>query len=234
MGFARGERHAPVQASRGEVPLLTDLSDQRPRNRFREHGRLRRRPPGGAQHTDWSGFRQGVRDRLPGVGFGRVIAAWRRRGRRGNRVRDARSRRAQLIVVDTIHERRQLARESIGRGVFRTRARWTRRERRRCRARRASSTPRRPGCRGHPGLPLPASSRGTSGSPRSLYFPLGDRTAAARRDQLGCRALDEAAEDGRVSGGGGVSIVHRGLQADAARMRGRLRIISTRLSGRDR
>ena len=91
MGFAGVNVTHPCKQA--VMPLLTDLSDE-----ARAIGSVNTVVFAGGRraghNTDWSGFRQSVRDRLPGVRFRSRRAAWRRRGRRGNRVRDARSGRA--------------------------------------------------------------------------------------------------------------------------------------------
>ncbi len=210
------------------MPLLTDLSDE-----ARAIGSVNTVVFAGGRraghNTDWSGFRQSVRDRLPGAGFGRVVqlGAGGAGAATAYAMLDLGVR--ELIVVDTIHERASSLANRLA-AAFSGRVRAER-----------DVSAALPGAEGlihatptgmpaYPGLPLPASllRAGPLGR-RGRVFPPRDRTAARRETTR----MPDARRwgDGRVSGGGGVSIVH-GAAGRRREDAGRLRIIRrVRLQG---
>jgi len=213
MGFAGVNVTHPCKQA--VMPLLTDLSDE-----ARAIGSVNTVVFAGGRragyNTDWSGFRQSVRDRLPGAGFGRVVqlGAGGAGAATAYAMLDLGVR--ELVVVDTIHER-------AGSLVNRLAAAYPGR----VRAERDVSaalpgaeglihaTPT--GMSGHPGLPLPVSLlRRDLWVADVVYFPLETELLRAAR-QLGCRTLDGAGM--AVSQAAEAFRLFTGLQADAGRMR---------------
>ena len=172
-------------------------------------------PPAAAgQGTDWSGFRQSVRDVLPDVRFGRVVKL-----RAGGAARQPRMRcsiwacasSSSWTRFTSVPARSRIDWPPCVPDACRN-ATWGRR----CRAPRDSSTPRQPGARasGSSASSL-ASARGPLGR-RGRLFPLETELLHAAR-QLGCRTPDGAGM--AVSQAAEAFRLFTGLQADAARMR---------------
>jgi len=214
MGFAGLNVTHPCKQA--VLPLLTDLSDE-----ARAIGSVNTVVFAGGRragyNTDWSGFRQSVRDRLPGVDLGRVVQL----GAGGAGAATAYATLdlgvRELVVVDTIHERASsLANRLAAAFPGRVRA-----ERDVSAALQGAdglihATPT--GMSGHPGLALPASLlRGDLWVAEVVYFPLQTELLRVAR-QLGCRTLDGAGM--AVSQAAEAFRLFTGLQADAARMRG--------------
>jgi shikimate dehydrogenase len=211
------------------LPLLTDLSDE-----ARAIGSVNTVVFAGGRragyNTDWSGFRQSVRDHLAGVGFGRVVQLGAGGAGSATAYASLDLGARELIVIDTVHDRaRSLADRLAEAFPGRVRA-----ERDVSAALQGAdglihATPT--GMSGHPGLPLPASLlRGDLWVAEVVYFPLETELLRVAR-QLGCRTLDGAGM--AVSQAAEAFRLFTGLQADAARMRGVFESFDAS-SGRDR
>jgi shikimate dehydrogenase len=211
------------------LPLLTDLSDE-----ARAIGSVNTVVFAGGRragyNTDWSGFRQSVRDGLAGVGFGRVVQLGAGGAGSATAYASLDLGARELIVIDTVHDRaRSLADRLAEAFPGRVRA-----ERDVSAALQGAdglihATPT--GMSGHPGLPLPASLlRGDLWVAEVVYFPLETELLRVAR-QLGCRTLDGAGM--AVSQAAEAFRLFTGLQADAARMRGVFESFDAS-SGRDR
>ena len=214
MGFAGVNVTHPCKQA--VAPLLTDLSDE-----ARAIGSVNTVVFAGGRragyNTDWWGFRQSVRDRLPGVGFGRVVqlGAGGAGAATAYAMLDLGVR--ELIVVDTIHERASSLVNRLA-AAFSGRVRAERDVGAALPGAEGLIHATPTGMRGYPGLPLPASLlRRDLWVAEVVYFPLETELLRAAR-QLGCRTLDGGAM--AVSQAAEAFRLFTGLQADAARMQG--------------
>lgn len=214
MGFAGVNVTHPCKQA--VMPLLTDLSDE-----ARAIGSVNTVVFAGGRrtghNTDWSGFRQSVRHRLPGAGFGRVVqlGAGGAGAATAYAMLDLGVR--ELIVVDTIHERAGTLANRMA-AAFSGRVRAERDVSAALPGAEGLVHATPTGMAGHPGLPLPASLlRRDLWVAEVVYFPLETELLRAAR-QLGCRTLDGA--EMAVSQAAEAFRLFTGLSADAARMRG--------------
>ncbi len=214
MGFAGVNVTHPCKQA--VMPLLTDLSDQ-----ARAIGSVNTVVFAGGRraghNTDWSGFRQGVCDRLSGAGFGRVVqlGAGGAGAATAYAMLDLGVR--ELIVVDTIHERASSLANRFA-AAFSGRVRAERDVSAALSGAEGLIHATPTGMRGYPGLPLPASLlRGDLWVAEVVYFPLETELLRAAR-QLGCRTLDGG--EMAVSQAAEAFRLFTGLSADAVRMRG--------------
>ena len=213
MGFAGLNVTHPCKQT--VIPLLTGLSEE-----ARAIGAVNTVVFDGGRrighNTDWLGFRQSVRDGLPGAGVGRIVqlGAGGAGAATGYAALDLGAR--ELILVDTLHERaRSLANRLAA--VFSGRVRAERDVNAALQDADGLIHATPTGMAGHPGLPLPAALlRADLWVAEVVYFPLETELLRVAR-QAGCRTLD----------GGGMAVqqaaeafrLFTGLQADAARMR---------------
>jgi shikimate dehydrogenase len=213
MGFAGLNVTHPCKQT--VIPLLTGLSEE-----ARAIGAVNTVVFDGGRrighNTDWLGFRQSVRDRLPGAGVGRIVqlGAGGAGAATGYAALDLGAR--ELILVDTMHERAcSLANRLAAAFSGRVRAERDVNAALQDADGLIHATPT--GMAGYPGLPLPAALlRADLWVAEVVYFPLETELLRVAR-QAGCRTLD----------GGGMAVqqaaeafrLFTGLQADAARMR---------------